>query len=123
MPTSPGISRRDYESLPPDVKFQALTLLEHLKEKLHRRGFTLNFLGHDGRWKDLTPWKFLSKPEDHYQRLIRGSKVARPRPRNKLLEQIAELYALTSPKHAKLQDKELEYWNQNSLKTKQTTVT
>jgi len=109
MPSHSGISYREYESLPAEVKFQLLTLLESIKTELHDHGFTLSFLGHEGRWKDLTPGKFLSKPESHYERLIRGSKLIRPRPRDKLLEQMSELYRLAR-QAPKLKNLDLEYW-------------
>lgn len=110
MQTSIGITRHDYEHLPADVKIKAVTLLERLKAELQHHGFSLNFLGHDCRWKDLTPWKFLAFPEDHYQRLIRGSKRVRPRPREDLLEQISELYDLVK-QSPKLEDRSLEFWS------------
>jgi hypothetical protein len=87
-----------------------MTLLEALKVELRQHGSTRKFLGHDGRWKDLVPWKFLAFPEDHYQRLIRGSKLVRPRPRDDLLEQIRELYGLVK-QSPKLEDRTLEFWS------------
>lgn len=104
-----GISRRDYEHLPADVKIKAAALFETLKEEIQHRGFSLNFLGHKGRWKDLTPWKFLALPEEHYRRLITGSKLVRPRPREDLLEQITELYDLVR-QSPKLEDGSIDSW-------------
>ena len=113
MPNSAGISYREYEALPPQAKFQILTLLEPIKGELHRHGFTLSFLGHEGRWKDLTPRKFLAKPEEHYERLIRGSKLVRPRTRDKMLDLISELYRL-AVQCPKMQDQELNHWTSAS---------
>ena len=109
MQPSIGISRREYEQLPAEVKIRAVELFEVLKADLRHRGFSLNFLGHDGRWKDLTTWKFLALPEDHYQRLVRGSKLVRPRPREDLLEQISELYDLVK-QSPKLEEGSIDSW-------------
>jgi hypothetical protein len=114
MQTSMGITRRDYERLPSDVKSKAATLFANLKAGLQRHGFSLNFLGHDGLWKNLTPWKFLALPEDHYQRLVKGSKLVRPRPREDLLEQISELYNLVK-QSPKLDDRGLDFWSKVTL--------
>jgi hypothetical protein len=105
-----GVSRRDYERLPPNIKIEAATLFEVVKVQLRHRGFSLIFLGHDGRWKDLTAWRFLALPEDHYHRLVRGSKLVRPRPREDLLEQISELYRLVK-QSPRLEDRSLEFWS------------
>ena len=74
-----GISRRDYERLPADTKLKAIGVFEAIKSELRHRGFSLNFLGFDGRWKDLTPWKFLEFSEDNYRRLIAGANMCRLR--------------------------------------------
>ncbi|MGA3296775.1 MAG: hypothetical protein ABSD41_04920 [Candidatus Bathyarchaeia archaeon] len=113
---SSGIGLRDYERLPADVKTKAVTLFEGLKAELLHRGFSLSFLGHDGRWKDLTAWKFLAFPEDHYQKLIRGAKLVRPRQREDLLEQISELYDLAK-QSPRLEDRSLEFWSKETSST------
>ena len=113
MKTSMGITRCDYERLPTDVKIKAVTLFADLKTELQNRGFSLSFLGHDCRWKELAPWKFLALPEDHYHRLVRGSKLVRPRPREDLLEQISELYSLVR-QAPRLEDRSLEFWSKET---------
>jgi len=57
--------------------------------------------------------EFLALPEDHYQRLIRGSKLVRPRPREDLLEQISKLYDLVK-QSPKLEDSGLEFWSKET---------
>jgi hypothetical protein len=113
MQTSTGISRRDYERLPEDIKIKVVDLFESLKVELQHHGFSLNFLGHDGRWKNLTAWRFVSLPEDHYLRLVKGSKLVRPRPKEDLLEHISELYDLFK-QSPKLEDRSLEFWSRDT---------
>ncbi|MGO9646368.1 MAG: hypothetical protein ACLPY5_16670 [Candidatus Bathyarchaeia archaeon] len=108
-----GISRRDYERLPLDTKQKSATTLETIKAELRHRGFTLKFLGFDGRWKDLTPWKFLAFSEDNHRRLIAGAKWLRPRAREDILEKLAELYELVR-QLPKVEEKSLEYWSKET---------
>jgi hypothetical protein len=89
-------------------------MLEALKVNLRHHGFALKFLGHDGRWKDLVPWKFIALSEDHYVRLIGGAKWVRPRSREELLEQISELYRLVN-QTPKLEDRSLEFWSKEAI--------
>jgi hypothetical protein len=91
MQVSQGINPREYEQLPSDIKAKTTVMLEQLKPKLQRLGFSLSFLGHDCRWKDLPAWKFLAFPENHYQVLIKGSRWIGPRKREEPLEEIGEL--------------------------------
>lgn len=102
-----GISRRDYERLPVNTKLKANTTFEAIKTELRYRGFSLKFLGHDGRWKDLTPWKFLALSEDHYARLVAGAKWVRPLPREDLLNQLNRLYELVR-RAPKVEDRSLD---------------
>jgi hypothetical protein len=104
-----GISRRDYERLPTDTKLKAISMLEGIKTELRRRGFSLRFLGHNGRWENLTPPVFVAFPEVYYERLIEGSRLVRLRPREEMLEQISELYRLVK-QTTQLEDRDLEYW-------------
>jgi hypothetical protein len=113
MQASQGISRREFEQLPSDVKAKSTIMLEQLKPELQRLGFSLSFLGHDCRWKDLTAWKFLTFPENHYQVLIKGSKRVRPRKREDLLEEISELYDLVR-QAPKLEERGLEFWSKET---------
>ncbi|HKM50398.1 MAG TPA: hypothetical protein VJZ75_04385 [Candidatus Bathyarchaeia archaeon] len=110
MQISQGINRREYERLPSEVKAKTTIMLERLKPELQHLGFSLIFLGHNCRWKDLTTWKFLAFPENHYQVLIKGSKRVRPRKREDLLEEIRELYDLVR-QTPKLEERSLEYWS------------
>jgi hypothetical protein len=103
-----GISRRDFERLPPETKTQVERVLAEMRPRLEAH-FSLRFLGLDGRWKDLTAWKFLAQPEEHYERLIRGSKGFRSTTKLELLVTISEMYHLTEgPK--KLTNVGLEPW-------------
>jgi hypothetical protein len=54
----------------------------------------LRFLGLDGRWKELNPPRFLALPEDHYHRLIKGSRGVSSRYKQELLDKIEGLYRL-----------------------------
>jgi hypothetical protein len=107
---SVGLTRRDYERLPPDIKTKATTILELLKTDLRKHQFSLPFLGHDGLWKDLTPWKFLELSEEHYRTQIAGAKWVRPQPREDLLEQVKELYQLVG-QAPKDKDGSLDFWS------------
>jgi len=89
-----GISLRDYERLPTDIKVKAIALLEELKDELKHLGFSLSFLGFEGWWNDLNPPKFLALGEDHYRRLIRGSRWVRSQRKEDLIEEITQLFAL-----------------------------
>jgi hypothetical protein len=104
-----GISRRDYERLSPETKEKAVMLFESLKTELRAQGFSLRFLDLDGRWKELAAPTFLSKSQDDYSRLIRGSKWVRSRNKQDLLEKIAELYSIVTltPKE---KETHLERW-------------
>lgn len=104
-----GVSHRDYERLPNDTKLKVITMLEAMKTDLQHHGFSLKFLGFDGRWKDLTPWKFLGLSEDHYRRQIAGAKWVRPQPREDLLEQLDQLYNLVK-QVPKIEQRSLEFW-------------
>jgi hypothetical protein len=89
---------------------RVITTLEEIKTELRHRGFSLKFLGFDGRWKDLTPWKFLAFSEDNYRRLISGAKWMRPRSREELLEQLSELYKIVN-QAPELEERSLEFWS------------
>ena len=102
-----ALSRRDYERLPSDTKAKAVGCFESIKEELHDR-FSLRFLSLDGRWDELTVWKFLALPEDHYVRLIKGSRHVTYRYKSDLLRRIATLYKLATPKQGELAG--LENW-------------
>jgi len=106
-----GISRRDYERLPSETKVRVIALLEDIKKELRPR-FSLRFLQLDGRWKDLNPPRFLALPEDHYHRLIKGSKGVTSRYKQELLDKIAELYELSSKPTSGASG--LERWLENS---------
>jgi hypothetical protein len=84
-------------------------MLEAIKTELRYRGFSLRFLGHDGRWKDLTAWKFLGLSEDYYRKQIAGAKWVRPQPREDLLEQVNQLYNLVK-QAPKIEHRTLEFW-------------
>jgi len=102
-----ALSRRDYERLTNQTKAQAAELFGDIKTDLHKR-FTLTFLGLDGRWDKLSVWRFLALPEDHYIRLIKGSKGVRYHYKSDLLRRIAALYKLTTHKQEELAG--LEKW-------------
>lgn len=102
-----GLTRRDYERLPSDTKAKAAELFAGIKTDLRRR-FSLRFLSLDARWDDLSAWKFLALPEDHYIRLIKGSKGVTYRYKSDLLRRIAALYKLATPKQNDLTG--LERW-------------
>jgi hypothetical protein len=104
-----GMTRRDYERLSDEVKRKTALMLQSIKANLRKHTFSLEFLEHSGRWDDLTPWKFLEKPEDHYRRLIAGAKWVRPQPREEMLDQITELYSFVrTSKQGKATG--LDYW-------------
>ena len=109
---SPGISRRNYERLPSETKARLIALLEDIKKELRPR-FSLRFLQLDGRWKDLNPPRFLALPEDHYHRLIKGSRGLTSRHKQELLDKIDELYELSSEPTSEAPG--LERWLENSL--------
>jgi hypothetical protein len=48
-----GISRRNYERLPAQIKLKITELFDEIKNDLHRYGVSLRFLGLNGRWKEL----------------------------------------------------------------------
>lgn len=98
------------ERLSSETKSQAVVLLEEIKALLRPR-FSLRFLGLDGRWKDLNPPRFLTLSEDHYERLIRGSRGVSSRYKRDLLDKTTELYKL-SMKPSK--ESGLEKWLENS---------
>jgi hypothetical protein len=110
---SKGISPSDYEQLPADTKTKLVASLNAIKEELRHRSFSLKFLGHSGRWDELTPRKFLALSEDHYIRLIGGAKWVRRQPRGDILKQISELYRIA--RHApELRDQGLERWSKET---------
>jgi hypothetical protein len=91
-----GISRGDYERLPQDTKSEIEKLFDEIKGELRHCGFSLRFLGSDGHWKKLTAPKFLAHSEEHYCRLIMGSKWVTSAKRRELIEKISELHKLAS---------------------------
>jgi hypothetical protein len=103
-----GISRRDYERLATETKLRIAESFDEIKGQLRRCGFSLRFLGMNGRWEDLTAPRFLALPEDHYRRLIMGSKWVTSAKRRDLVDKISELYRLTCK--IKLDDTGLESW-------------
>jgi hypothetical protein len=105
---SQGMSRGDYERLPQQTKSDIAELFAEIKSDLKRYGFSLRFLGVGGHWKDLNAPKVLSLPEDHYRRLIMGSKWVRSTKRRDLVDKISELYKLASK--SRLEDCGLESW-------------
>ena len=107
------LTHRDYERLPPEVKTKATIILEQLKSDLRKHQFSLRFLGHDGQWKDLTPWKFFALSENHYRRQIAGAKWVRPLPREDLLERLSQLYQIVS-RAPKVEDRSLEFWSKET---------
>jgi hypothetical protein len=102
------MSRRDYEMLPAETRVKAVDMLESIKKMLRAR-FSLRFLGHDGKWRDLTPPKFLALSEDHYHRLIKGSRGVTSRYKEELLDKIRELYELVD-RSDKAEKQGLEQW-------------
>jgi hypothetical protein len=88
-------------------------MLEAIKTELRYRGFSLRYLGHDGRWKDLTPWKFHALREEDYRRLITGAKWLRPRSREELVEQLSELYNIVK-QTPKVEERSLEFWSKKT---------
>jgi hypothetical protein len=89
------ISLLDYEKLPAEVKMKANELLRELKDELRDARFSLKFLGFDAiRWVDLTAPKFLALGEEHYLRLVKGSKWLRSLRREDLCDRISELFKL-----------------------------
>jgi hypothetical protein len=103
-----GISRGDYERLPQETKSKITESFADIKSQLQHCGFSLRFLGVDGRWKDLAPPRFFSQSEEHYHHLIMGSKWVTTTKRRDLVDKISELYGLASK--VKLEDKGLEKW-------------
>jgi len=91
-----GISRHDYERLPNETKSKIEQLFEEIKAELRHDGFSLRFLGFDGHWKDFSPPLFLSHSEEHYHRLVGGSKWFTSTRRRDLVDKISDLYEMTS---------------------------
>jgi hypothetical protein len=104
------LTYRDYDRLPLEVKTKATIILEQLKTDLRKHQFSLRFLGHDGQWKDLTPWKFFALSENHYRRQIAGAKWVRPLPREGLLARLTQLYQIVN-RAPKVEDKSLDSWS------------
>ncbi len=104
-----GISRRDYERLPIEVKLRTAEVFEKLKHEFRDLGFSLKFLSLKGRWEDLTSAEFLALPSTHYERLITSSKWVRPRRKQDLIDQISEIYQLVR-RAPKLTEIGLEHW-------------
>ena len=102
-----ALSRRDYERLPSDTKAKAAELFADIRSDLHK-SFTLTFLSLDGQWDKLSVWKFLALPEDHYIRLIKGSRGITYHYKSNLLRRIAGLYKLAATKQGELAG--LENW-------------
>jgi hypothetical protein len=103
-----GISRRNYERLPPETKSKITELFDEIRTDLQHYGISLRFLGLGGRWKQLNAPRFLAFPESHYRILISGSKWVTSTKRRDLVDQIAELYNLV--RKARLNDTGLEEW-------------
>lgn len=103
-----GISRRDYERLPSETKSKIAESFAEIKTDLKRYGFSLRFLGIDGRWNNLNAPQFLALSENHFARLIMGSKWVTSTKRRDLVYKISELYKLASK--SRLEDSGLEPW-------------